>query len=58
MPLGTLYRTPPAFFRQGPSSLTKLVFFSALAVFLMVADGRFRFSAPLRTALAVALLPI
>ena len=58
MPLGTLDRTPPAFFRQGPSSLTKLVFFSALAIFLMLADGRFRFSAPLRTALAVALLPV
>jgi rod shape-determining protein MreC len=41
MPLGTLDRTPPPFFRQGPSALTKLVFFSALAVFLMVADARF-----------------
>jgi rod shape-determining protein MreC len=28
MPLGTLDRTPPPFFRQGPSALTKLVFFS------------------------------
>ena len=47
MPLGTLDRTPPPFFRQGPSALTKLVFFSALAVFLMVADARFRMVAPL-----------
>ena len=57
MPLGTLDRTPPPFFRQGPSALTKLVFFSALALFLMVADARFRFVEPLRAALAIALLP-
>jgi hypothetical protein len=42
MPLGTLDRTPPPFFRQGPSALTKLVFFSALALFLMIADARMR----------------
>ena len=58
MPLGTLDRTPPPFFRQGPSALTKLVFFSALAVFLMVADGRFKLIEPLRAGLAVVLLPI
>jgi rod shape-determining protein MreC len=58
MPLGTLDRTPPPFFRQGPSALTKLVFFSALAVFLMVADGRFKLIEPLRSGLAVVLLPI
>ncbi|MEN9630396.1 MAG: hypothetical protein RJA10_3624 [Pseudomonadota bacterium] len=57
MPLGTLDRTPPPFFRQGPSALTKLVFFSALALFLMVADGRFQVIKPLRAGLAVVLLP-
>lgn len=57
MPLGTLDRTPPPFFRQGPSALTKLVFFSALALFLMVADGRFQVIKPLRAGLAVLLLP-
>lgn len=57
MPLGTLDRTPPPFFRQGPSALSKLVFFSALALFLMVADVRFRWLEPLRAAFAVALLP-
>ncbi len=31
MPLGTLDRTPPPFFKQGMSALSKLVFFSALA---------------------------
>ena len=58
MPLGTLDRTPPPFFRQGPSALTKLVFFSALAIFLMVADGRFKIIEPLRAGLAVVLLPV
>ena len=58
MPLGTLDRTPPPFFRQGPSALSKLVFFSALAIFLMVADARFKVVGPVRTALAVALLPV
>ena len=58
MPLGTLDRTPPPFFRQGPSALTKLVFFSALALFLMVADTRFGFIEPLRAAVATALLPV
>ena len=58
MPLGTLDRTPPPFFRQGPSALTKLIFFSALALFLMVADARFKMTQPLRAALAIALLPL
>jgi rod shape-determining protein MreC len=58
MPLGTLDRTPPPFFRQGPSALTKLVFFSALALFLMVADRRLDVAKPLRQALAIALLPL
>ena len=58
MPLGTLDRTPPPFFRQGPSALSKLVFFSALALFFMVADARFKFVEPLRQGLAIALLPL
>ena len=58
MPVATLDRTPPPFFRQGPSALTKLLFFSALALFLMVADTRFQVVAPLRSALAVALMPL
>lgn len=57
-PLGTLDRTPPPFFRQGPSALTKLMFFSALAVFLMVADVRLKITLPLRTVLATVLNPI
>lgn len=53
--LGTLDRTPPPFFRQGYSALTKLVFFSALALFLMVADTRLAVVAPLRVGLATLL---
>ncbi len=57
MPLGTLDRTPPPFFKQGPSALSKLMFFSALALFLMVADTRFKLTQPLRAAVATVLLP-
>src|SRR5664279_1476239 len=58
MALGTLDRTPPPFFRQGPSSLTKLSFCSALAVFLMIADGRFSITQPIRAGVATMLYPL
>jgi rod shape-determining protein MreC len=57
MPLGTLDRTPPPFFKQGPSALSKLVVFSALALFLMVADLRFEVAKPVRASIATALYP-
>jgi rod shape-determining protein MreC len=58
MPLGTLDRTPPPFFRQGYSALTKLLFFASLAVFMMVADTRFEVVQHARAAIATALLPV
>ncbi|HSW08616.1 rod shape-determining protein MreC [Aquabacterium sp.] len=58
MPLGTLDRTPPPFFRQGTPALTKLALCSALAVFLMAADSRFKLTQPLRSAMATVLLPV
>ncbi|MBC7916500.1 MAG: rod shape-determining protein MreC [Rhodoferax sp.] len=58
MPLGTLDRDPPPFFRQGPSALSKLAVFSALAIFLMVADARFKVTQPLRVVLASVLYPV
>lgn len=58
MPLGTLDRSPPAFFKQGPSAVSKLLFFSALSVLLMVADVRFGVTQPLRATLSVALYPV
>ncbi|MDZ5456383.1 rod shape-determining protein MreC [Azohydromonas lata] len=58
MALGTLDRTPPPFFRQGPSALTKLLLFAALALFLMVADARFALVQQARAVLATLLLPV
>jgi rod shape-determining protein MreC len=58
MPLGTLDRSPPPFFRQGPSALTKLALCSALALLLMVADARFKLMQPARAALALVLQPV
>ena len=55
MSIGTIDRTPPPFFRQGPSALTKLTLCSALAFFLMIADTRFSITQPLRAAVATAL---
>lgn len=58
MPLGTLERTPPPFFRQGASALSKLMLFSALALFLMVADTRFQLTGPMRVTIATMLYPL
>ena len=58
MPLGTLDRTPPPIFRQGVSALSKLMLFSALALFLMVADTRFQLTGPMRASIATALYPL
>jgi rod shape-determining protein MreC len=58
MPLGTLDRTPPPFFKQGPSAVSKLMMCSALALFLMVADTRFRIAQPLRAVVATVLYPV
>lgn len=58
MPLGTLERDPPPFFRQGPSALSKFAVCSALAVFLMVVDARFKVAQPLRVGLSAVLYPV
>jgi len=57
MPLDTLDRTPPPLFKQGPSALSRLLFFSALALLLMVADARLRIMQPLRAVIATVLYP-
>ena len=54
MAIGTIDRTPPPFFRQGPSALTKLILCSALALFLMV-DNRFMITRQLRAVVATVL---
>ena len=53
MPLGTIERKPPAFFKHGMSSLSKLVVFSLLAVALMVADARYGVTQPLRATMSL-----
>ena len=58
MPLGTLDRSAPPLFNQGPSALSRLIFFSALSLFLMVADARFDVVGPLRMAVSAVLYPV
>src|SRR3989344_7748584 len=58
MPLGTLERSAPPFFKQGPSALSRLAVFSALALFLMVPDPRFQITGPFRQAVATVLSPV
>ena len=58
MPLGTLDRTAPPLFNQGPSALSKLILFSALAIFLMVADARFHLVQPIRSVVGTVLYPV
>ena len=57
MPLGTIDRSPPPFFRQGASALTKLIVCSGLALLMMVADARYGIVDPLRVAVSTVLLP-
>jgi len=58
MPLGTLDHTPPPFFKQGLSALSKLTLLGAMAVLLMVTDNRFAMTAGIRSALVTALTPL
>lgn len=58
MPLGTLERSAPPFFKQGPSALSRLAVYSALALFLMVADARFHITDPVRQAVGTLLYPV
>jgi rod shape-determining protein MreC len=58
MALGTtLDRSPPPFFRQGASALSRLLLASALALFLMVADTRFHITGPVRMVVAAVVYP-
>ncbi|MES2186228.1 MAG: rod shape-determining protein MreC [Pseudomonadota bacterium] len=58
MPLGTLDRTAPPFFKQGPSARSTLAVLSALAFFLMVADARLGITQPVRAAISGVLYPV
>lgn len=58
MPLGTLERSAPSFMREKPSARSQLIVYAALAIFLMVADARFRFVEPVRKVVGVLLYPV
>ncbi|MFM1949334.1 MAG: Cell shape-determining protein MreC [Pseudomonadota bacterium] len=57
MALESLERSPPPFFRVGFAPLTKLIFFSALSVVLMIGDKQLKFTQPIRAGLATLVLP-
>ena len=48
----------PTFRQQGPTPLMRLALCAALAVFLMVADVRFKLTEPLRKVVATVLYPL
>ena len=58
MDLGNLDGSLPSSFNPGPLPLSRLVFFGALSLFLMVADARFHLTQPIREAIATALFPV
>jgi len=58
MAFGVLEQDPPPFFRQGASAFSKLIVFSAAAVFLMGADVRFQMLQPARAVLQAVLFPM
>ncbi|MFM7025149.1 MAG: rod shape-determining protein MreC [Limnohabitans sp.] len=58
MALDTLDRSPPPIFRQGLSSLSKLVLLGLLAVLLMSVDKRLNISQPIRSTVSVLLTPL
>ena len=51
-------RSPPPFFRVGFAPLTKLIFFSALSLLLVVGDKQLQFTKPLRAGLSTLILPM
>ena len=58
MLFGTLDRSAPPLYHQGPSALSKLIFFGALSLFLMVADSRLHIVAPIRLGISALLYPM
>ena len=58
MTLETLDHRAPSLFKQQASRTSQLALYSALALFLMVADARFKITAPVRAAVSAALAPV
>ncbi len=51
-------RSPPPFFRQGPSANARVFFFTVLSIALMIADARFDTLSGLRQGIGNALYPM
>lgn len=51
-------RSPPPFFNQGPSAHARLIFFSLLAIGLLIVDSRLSSLATLRQGVGTALYPL
>lgn len=51
-------RSPPPFFKQGPSANVRLAFFSLLAIALLIVDARFDTLSKLRQGIATVLYPV
>ncbi len=58
MPLGTLERSPPPFFKQGTSALTKLIIFSFISMAMMLTDQRYNIVQPARWVLSLMIYPV
>lgn len=58
MTLDTLDPSAPSLFKSQTSRLAMLALYSALALFLMVADARFKITEPARAAVTTALFPL
>lgn len=58
MPLETLDHRAPSLFKPQASPTSRLALYSALALFLMVADARFKITTPVRAAVSTALAPV
>ncbi|TDF24179.1 rod shape-determining protein MreC [Delftia tsuruhatensis] len=54
----TLDHSAPSLFKRRPSRVSQLAIYSALALFLMVADARFRITDPVRVAVSTVLYPV
>lgn len=58
MTLDTLDRSAPSLFKHRASRTSQLALYSALALFLMVADSRFKITEPVRIAVSTVLSPV
>lgn len=58
MAFETLDRSPPPFFRQGPSAAARLALYAALSVLAMAMDTRWNVAGPLRRVLTTATEPL